>query len=86
MGNRYRGNWITASVIRRKEMIGNCPYCNSSIGSLNIFPVNAVEGIGSTWKAAMFTCPSCRKIIGVAFDQTVHTNFIIEKIKKLLGK
>lgn len=67
-------------------MIGNCPYCNSLIGSLNVCPVDAVEGTGSTWKAAMFTCPSCRKIIGVAFDQTAHTNFIIDKIKKLIGK
>jgi uncharacterized protein with PIN domain len=86
VGHRYRGNRISASVIRRKEMIGNCPYCNSLISSLNVCPVNAVEGIGITWKAAMFTCPSCRKIIGVAFDQTAHTKFIIDEIKKLIGK
>ena len=67
---------------RRRKMIGNCPYCNNLIGSLNVGAVNAVEGIDRTWKAAMFTCPFCGKIIGATFDQTG----IIDEIKKLIQK
>jgi hypothetical protein len=67
-------------------MSGTCPFCNSLITSLRVNPVDATEISGQTWKSAIFTCPICSKIIGAAFDQTVHTNFIIAEIKKWIGK
>jgi len=67
-------------------MTGNCPHCNGSIGQLNVGIANAVEVNGTTWKAAVFTCPLCRKILGVGFDQTAHSHFIINEMTKLLSK
>jgi uncharacterized protein with PIN domain len=67
-------------------MVWNCPHCNGLIGQLNVGLANAVEVNGKTWKAAVFTCPSCRKILGAGFDQTAHSQLIIDEIGKLLSK
>lgn len=67
-------------------MSGTCPYCNNIISDVKVELVNASEPLGNSWKSAMFTCPTCRKILSVSFDATAHTERIIEQVTENIVK
>jgi len=67
-------------------MSGKCPKCGNVVTSPRVYAVDAMDGLTKTWKAATFACPSCDTILGVAFDQTVHSQWVVDEIvKKLEG-
>ena len=61
-------------------MPGYCPYCNQMLQP-TVEPFNAIYN-GETYQSVIFKCPNpaCMKILGVTFNQEIHTNRIINEV------
>jgi len=67
-------------------MAGMCPHCENMVSNVKVELVDSLEPSGKSWKAALFSCPCCMKVLNVSFDATSHTNYIIDQIvKKISG-
>lgn len=64
-------------------MIGKCPSCQQLIGTINVQPIDAFEGT-KTWKAGVFTCPSCTSILNVSLDEGHRAQWIVDEIKEAI--
>lgn len=63
-------------------MAAICPHCNQMVSTVKVELVDAVEPMGTSWKSALFSCPSCSKVLNVNFDVTSHTRKIIDEVTR----
>jgi hypothetical protein len=64
--------------------MGLCPYCKTTLSSVNIEGIDGNVSYTPSWKAITYSCPFCQSILSVQIDPVaLKTDIVDEVIKKI---
>ena len=63
-------------------MLGNnCPYCKTTVNSVNIHAVNGFVGMENRWKCISFSCRACDAVLSIQIYPIAIKTDIIDALK-----